>query len=335
MGGATSLACHNCSACTVAPSPYADQHHGIATEVETLHVQGLCVCSHRPPAGKPQALFTLTPFATAMLATVSPALATSATRSADPDQGRPSIQKAAGYNIFPTSGTTDILNKHNVPCKVTCYTDAAPYLETLCEDNHDKQKSEYSLTQANNLINVKRWTCKIGLCWTRIIFELGNASRAAREARDGLKQAYHNDRTIRACSTARAPPRTIYLLALPATKNFFTTYYDPFYPDIHSYGIGCNYLSSLHTLQSIYHSSYARKASKPSLTVSWTRLLFSSWIGGRMTCNLYGGHPPNYGFDLVVYFQTEGRSYVFYASYVAMSSLPTVSALDDTLIQNQ
>ncbi|KAF7328960.1 Bifunctional pyrimidine biosynthesis protein [Mycena venus] len=61
----------------------------------------------------------------------------------------PSVQKlsAAGYNIFATSGTADFLTEHNVPCK---------YLETLGEDNHDKQKSEYSLTQhlANNLIDM-------------------------------------------------------------------------------------------------------------------------------------------------------------------------------------
>ncbi|KAJ6510497.1 hypothetical protein C8R45DRAFT_964291 [Mycena sanguinolenta] len=61
----------------------------------------------------------------------------------------PSVQKlsAAGYNIFATSGTADFLTEHNVPCK---------YLETLGDDNHDKQKSEYSLTQhlANNLIDM-------------------------------------------------------------------------------------------------------------------------------------------------------------------------------------
>ncbi|KAG5641186.1 hypothetical protein DXG03_005797 [Asterophora parasitica] len=61
----------------------------------------------------------------------------------------PSIQKlnSAGYNIFATSGTADFLTEHNVPCK---------YLETLGEDNRDKQKSEYSLTQhlANNLIDM-------------------------------------------------------------------------------------------------------------------------------------------------------------------------------------
>ncbi|KAJ7673467.1 carbamoyl-phosphate synthase [Mycena rosella] len=61
----------------------------------------------------------------------------------------PSVQKlsAAGYNIFATSGTADFLTEHNVPCK---------YLETLGEDNRDKQKSEYSLTQhlANNLIDM-------------------------------------------------------------------------------------------------------------------------------------------------------------------------------------
>ncbi|KAJ7641416.1 hypothetical protein FB45DRAFT_1125203 [Roridomyces roridus] len=57
----------------------------------------------------------------------------------------PSVQKlsAAGYNIFATSGTADFLTEHN-------------YLETLGEDNRDKQKSEYSLTQhlANNLIDM-------------------------------------------------------------------------------------------------------------------------------------------------------------------------------------
>ncbi|KAJ7475150.1 hypothetical protein B0H11DRAFT_1327067 [Mycena galericulata] len=61
----------------------------------------------------------------------------------------PSVQRlsAAGYNIFATSGTADFLTEHNVPCK---------YLETLGEDNRDKQKSEYSLTQhlANNLIDM-------------------------------------------------------------------------------------------------------------------------------------------------------------------------------------
>ncbi|KAK0187138.1 hypothetical protein F5146DRAFT_765194 [Armillaria mellea] len=61
----------------------------------------------------------------------------------------PSVQKlsAAGYNIFATSGTADFLTEHNVSCK---------YLETLGEDNRDKQKSEYSLTQhlANNLIDM-------------------------------------------------------------------------------------------------------------------------------------------------------------------------------------
>ncbi|KAJ7904980.1 hypothetical protein B0H13DRAFT_2024205 [Mycena leptocephala] len=61
----------------------------------------------------------------------------------------PSVQKlsAAGFNIFATSGTADFLTEHNVPCK---------YLETLGEDNREKQKSEYSLTQhlANNLIDM-------------------------------------------------------------------------------------------------------------------------------------------------------------------------------------
>ncbi|KAF4618583.1 hypothetical protein D9613_009686 [Agrocybe pediades] len=61
----------------------------------------------------------------------------------------PSVQKlsAAGYNIFATSGTVNFLTEHNVPCK---------YLETLGEDSHDQQKSEYSLTQhlANNLIDM-------------------------------------------------------------------------------------------------------------------------------------------------------------------------------------
>ncbi|CAK5278005.1 unnamed protein product [Mycena citricolor] len=61
----------------------------------------------------------------------------------------PSVQRlsAAGYNIFATSGTADFLTEHNVPCK---------YLETLDDDVHDKQKSEYSLTQhlANNLIDM-------------------------------------------------------------------------------------------------------------------------------------------------------------------------------------
>ncbi|KAH9475221.1 Protein pyrABCN [Psilocybe cubensis] len=61
----------------------------------------------------------------------------------------PSVQKlsAAGYNIFATSGTSDFLTEHGVPCK---------YLETLGEDSRDKQKSEYSLTQhlANNLIDM-------------------------------------------------------------------------------------------------------------------------------------------------------------------------------------
>ncbi|KAJ6510119.1 isoaspartyl dipeptidase-like protein [Mycena vitilis] len=61
----------------------------------------------------------------------------------------PSVQKlsAAGYNICATSCTADFLTEHNVPCK---------YLETLGEDNRDKQKSEYSLTQhlANNLIDM-------------------------------------------------------------------------------------------------------------------------------------------------------------------------------------
>ncbi|KAK0470652.1 hypothetical protein IW261DRAFT_1516162 [Armillaria novae-zelandiae] len=44
----------------------------------------------------------------------------------------PSVQKlsAAGYNIFATSGTADFLTEHNVSCK---------YLETLGEDNRDKQ----------------------------------------------------------------------------------------------------------------------------------------------------------------------------------------------------
>ncbi|KIY73951.1 carbamoyl-phosphate synth [Cylindrobasidium torrendii FP15055 ss-10] len=61
----------------------------------------------------------------------------------------PSVQKlvASGYNIFATSGTADFLSEHNIPCK---------YLEALGEDNRDKQKSEYSLTQhlANNLIDM-------------------------------------------------------------------------------------------------------------------------------------------------------------------------------------
>ncbi|GLB42734.1 putative carbamoyl-phosphate synthase small chain, CPSase domain [Lyophyllum shimeji] len=61
----------------------------------------------------------------------------------------PSIQKlsAAGYNIFATSGTADFLTEHNVSCK---------YLETLGDDNREKEKSEYSLTQhlANNLIDM-------------------------------------------------------------------------------------------------------------------------------------------------------------------------------------
>lgn len=61
-----------------------------------------------------------------------------------------SIQKlsAAGYNIFATSGTADFLQEHNVPCK---------YLEALGDENDkDKQKTEYSLTQhlANNLIDM-------------------------------------------------------------------------------------------------------------------------------------------------------------------------------------
>ncbi|KAI6108735.1 hypothetical protein EDD16DRAFT_67380 [Pisolithus croceorrhizus] len=61
----------------------------------------------------------------------------------------PSVQKlrAAGYNIFATSGTADFLTEHNVPCK---------YLETLPEGSSDLAKSEYSLTQhlANNLIDM-------------------------------------------------------------------------------------------------------------------------------------------------------------------------------------
>lgn len=85
----------------------------------------------------------------------------------------PSVQKlsAAGYNIFATSGTSDFLTEHNVPCKVRFLFFSFPffsfpffqnidysqqYLETLGEDSRDKQKSEYSLTQhlANNLIDM-------------------------------------------------------------------------------------------------------------------------------------------------------------------------------------
>ncbi|OSD00398.1 carbamoyl-phosphate synth [Trametes coccinea BRFM310] len=59
----------------------------------------------------------------------------------------PSVQRlrAAGYNIFGTSGTADFFTEHGVPCK---------YLEILPEDSGEK--SEYSLTQhlANNLIDM-------------------------------------------------------------------------------------------------------------------------------------------------------------------------------------
>ncbi|KAJ6593676.1 hypothetical protein B0H19DRAFT_1091527 [Mycena capillaripes] len=105
--------------------------------------------------------------------------------------------------------------------------------------------------------------------------ELDNASRAAREAREDLRQAYQNDRTAQlrasmrrskndsrmAREVARSPsPRIwlwtfiilfqalfifmIYRIQRRSLRDLFlTTYYDPFYPDLHLYGIKYDYMT--------------------------------------------------------------------------------------------
>ncbi|KAJ7755726.1 hypothetical protein DFH07DRAFT_488949 [Mycena maculata] len=139
--------------------------------------------------------------------------------------------------------------------------------------------------------------------------ELDNVSRVAREARDGLKQAYHNDRTAqlrasmqRSKSTSEIDSRSLFsriwfwsfiilfqalficllyrLQRRSVRELFLTTYYDPFYPDIHLYGIGY-YLSSPRTPQSMPSLSLILreegfKAFFASL-VDTTTVLFADW----------------------------------------------------------
>ncbi|KAJ3122425.1 hypothetical protein HK098_002831 [Nowakowskiella sp. JEL0407] len=61
----------------------------------------------------------------------------------------PSVRKLheLGFNLFATSGTTDFIQEHKIPCK---------YLETLDDGKIPQQKLEYSLTQhlSNNLIDL-------------------------------------------------------------------------------------------------------------------------------------------------------------------------------------
>ncbi|KAJ7128902.1 hypothetical protein C8R43DRAFT_1026297 [Mycena crocata] len=109
--------------------------------------------------------------------------------------------------------------------------------------------------------------------------ELDNTSRAARETRDGLKQAYH-DRTaqlrasmLRSKSHSEQPVNSrsrriwlwtfiiltqvlfiflIYRFQKRSTRELFlTTYYDPFYPDLHLYGIKYDYISFPRTPPSV------------------------------------------------------------------------------------
>ncbi|KAF7362075.1 hypothetical protein MVEN_00553100 [Mycena venus] len=106
--------------------------------------------------------------------------------------------------------------------------------------------------------------------------ELDNASRAARAAREDLKQTYENDRTAQLQASmrrsksssqlarevdSRSPtPRVwlwtsiilfqalfiflLYRFQKRSTRELFlTTYYDPFYPDLHLYGIKYDYIT--------------------------------------------------------------------------------------------
>ncbi|KAJ7124938.1 hypothetical protein C8R44DRAFT_702862 [Mycena epipterygia] len=120
--------------------------------------------------------------------------------------------------------------------------------------------------------------------------KLDNASRAARDARDDLKQAYHNDRSaqLRASmqrsksssemarevdSSHLSSPRIwrwtfiiliqalliflFYRIQKKSTKELFlTTYYDPFYPDLHLYGIKYDYVSLPRTPPALASLSY-------------------------------------------------------------------------------
>jgi len=144
--------------------------------------------------------------------------------------------------------------------------------------------------------------------------ELDNTSRAAREARDGLKQAYHNDRTAQLRASmqrsksssemseqidSRFPfPRVwvwscillfqalfVFLLyqlqARSVRELFLKTYYDPFYPDLHLYGIGYDYLTFPRTYPSLTALSHTLreegfKAFVASL-FDMTTILFADW----------------------------------------------------------
>ncbi|KAJ7668418.1 hypothetical protein DFH06DRAFT_1084423 [Mycena polygramma] len=134
--------------------------------------------------------------------------------------------------------------------------------------------------------------------------KLDNASRAAREARDDLRQAYHNDRTaqLRASmrqssnsQTARVDSRSpapwkwrwsffilvqVLLLFLAyriqqrsAKELFLTTYYDPLYPDLHLYGI--NYVTLLRTPASL--SNTLRQEGFKAFVASFSDMLFAGW----------------------------------------------------------
>ncbi|KAJ7209622.1 hypothetical protein GGX14DRAFT_452266 [Mycena pura] len=107
------------------------------------------------------------------------------------------------------------------------------------------------------------------------IRELDNTSRAARETREDLKQAYTQLRAsmqrskVAVETNSRSPsPRIrlwtfiilcqalfiylIYRFQKRSTRELFlTTYYDPFYPDLHLYGIKYDYLTFPHTPPSI------------------------------------------------------------------------------------
>ncbi|KAK7057413.1 hypothetical protein R3P38DRAFT_2497343 [Favolaschia claudopus] len=150
--------------------------------------------------------------------------------------------------------------------------------------------------------------------------DLDNASRTARATREELKQTYQTDRIeqLRASmrqsqSTSRpeARPSTqwiwywtaiIFCQALfifllyrnmrNTTKNMFlTTYYDPFYPDLHLYGIKYDYLTFPRTSPTI--SSLFNTLRQDGFQAFWAHLgdvfalLFADWRVD--TWNRWGG----------------------------------------------
>ncbi|KAJ7251800.1 hypothetical protein B0H12DRAFT_1118928 [Mycena haematopus] len=143
--------------------------------------------------------------------------------------------------------------------------------------------------------------------------DLDNASRAARAAREDLKQTYETDRTTQLRASMRRSKSNSQMLAVDsrspspriwvwtfiilsqalfifliyqlqkrsAKELFLTTYYDPFYPDLHLYGIKYDYLTFRRTSPTM--TSLSNTWRQEGFRAFWAHLvdmlvlLFADW----------------------------------------------------------